>query len=246
MCRRCDDLRPLTELELLQAELYKQMVLDSLLYGFKAGQGYGKNYKAAEKIRAQARANFPVPSILSNLDNVQQPATISADRIAKPKMPQEICKYRKPKVYWFGELHGSNNLAYNPGWGYNSEYWVAQSRHWKIIPDKLTLKGRDPKDGLSVFPSVPMGSTTGRHEAADPFKGKRFIGISEPAESEQIDNDFLKRFTGDEWVETRTLSKPHVWKPQGKIFVTSGKPLKINDKSKETIERVERIEYPGD
>ncbi|UDL16693.1 hypothetical protein SEA_ATUIN_300 [Arthrobacter phage Atuin] len=30
----------------------------------------------------------------------------------------------------------------------------------------------------------------------DPFKGRRFIGVSEPVESDVIDNEFLMRFTG--------------------------------------------------
>ncbi len=231
----------MTETELIQAELYKAMVLDSLLYGIKAGQGYGKNYKAAEKIRAQARANFPVP-ITNSLDSRKMGVGILK---AKPltKLPPKICNYRKPKLYWFGELHGSNNLVHNPGYSGNA-------RHWDVFANKLKLITSD-YPAMSMMPYIKgadQSKGTSMHvgDTVEEYKGKRFIGISELTETEQIDNDFLKRFTGDDWVETRTLSKPHVWKPQGKIFVTSGKPLKINDKSKETIERVERIEYPGD
>lgn len=82
-------------------------------------------------------------------------------------------------------------------------------------------------------------------DVVEEYKGKRFIGISEPTETEKMDSDFLMKFTGDDWVETRTLDvSSKTWVPQGKIFVTSGKPLKINDKSKETIERVQDITYP--
>lgn len=128
--------------------------------------------------------------------------------VDKPKLPQKICNYRKPKVYWFGELHGSNNLYHNPDF--------TMTRHWEVLGDRV-----------------------------EPFRGKRFIGISEPDESEKIDNDFPKRFTGDEWVETRTLSTEEFkWTPQGEIFIMSGKPLKINEKDKDTVEQVERISYP--
>ena len=43
---------------------------------------------------------------------------------------------------------------------------------------------------------------------------------------------------------TRTLKGPRNWVPQGEIIIASGKPLRINEKSKEQIEQVERIEYP--
>ena len=57
-------------------------------------------------------------------------------------------------------------------------------------------------------------------EAADEYKSKRFIGISEPTESERMDSEFLKKFTGDEWVETKTLNhKSSEWKPQGEIII---------------------------
>ena len=62
----------------------------------------------------------------------------------------------------------------------------------------------------------------------DPLKGRRFVGISEPTEYDMIDNDFLKRFTGDEWVETKTLNvKSKDWKPQGTVIVASGQKLKM-------------------
>ena len=223
MCGICTG-RPLTEMEKVQAELYKQVVLDSLIgecddeladywslvKKVTGRRGYGKNYELGKQIRLHANA----------LDSGKM-GVIVLENETPTKLPQKICTYRKPKLYWFGELHPSNNFIHNPGFN--------RSVHWKIDPSKLVLKGRDPKDGLSVFPS--MGSTTGRYEEANPLKGKRFIGISEPPEGDKIDNDFLMRFTGDDWVETRTLNKKSSeWKPQGEIIVMSGKPLKIKDK----------------
>lgn len=136
---------------------------------------------------------------ISSLDNVKlNVGTLHGSRVAK--LPQRVCNYRKPKVDWYGP-----------------KQWTAKD---------VYLKGRDPKDGLSVF------------------SGKRFIAISEPAESEQFDQDYLKRFTGDEWVETKTYnSRAEAWKPQAELYIMSGKPLKINEKDEETIERVKRIEF---
>jgi hypothetical protein len=132
------------------------------------------------------------------------------------ELPQKICDYRKPKVYWFGELHGSNNLYHNEGF--------EVSRHWAV------------ERGMIMH-----------YKLEEHFESKRFIDISEPVEQywEEVDNDFLKSFTGEAWVETKTLnSKTSQWKPQGEVFIGGSRPLKINEKDKETLEQVERIEYP--
>jgi phage/plasmid-associated DNA primase len=86
---------------------------------------------------------------------------------------------------------------------------------------------------------------TGQNFEQDSFKGRRFIGVSEPPMGDAIDNEFLKKFTGDDWVETRTLNvKSSGWVPQGVAFVASNKPLKINTRDKAIVERVQMIEFP--
>lgn len=190
----------------VQAEIYKQALLYSLICG---KQGYGKNYRAKEKLMWDHYKSVPIDTI----DNVWKPATISADRITKPKLPQKICTYRKPKLYWFGELHPSNNFIWDEGF--------TMARHWDVGATTLSVRGMDPSRNMSVF-----------------------VGISEPAESERVDQDFLKSLTVDEWVETKTYDKKSAsWKPQGEIIMMSGKPLKINEKSKETLEQVKRITH---
>ena len=68
-------------------------------------------------------------------------------------------------------------------------------------------------------------------DTVEGYKGKRFIGISEPTATDVVDQEFLKRFTGDEWVETKTYDKKSAtWKPLGEVFVMSGKLPKINDR----------------
>lgn len=86
---------------------------------------------------------------------------------------------------------------------------------------------------------------SGQNFEQDAFKGRRFIGVSEPPMNDPIDNEFLKKFTGDDWVETRTLNvKSSGWVPQGVVYVASNKPLKINTRDKAIVERVQMIEFP--
>lgn len=100
--------------------------------------------------------------------------------------------------------------------------------------------------GYSCMPeSKAITKVSGQNFDQDSFRGRRFIGISEPSNTEKIDDDFLKRFTGDIWVETRTLnvkSTGHV--PQGVVFVASNGDLKINTREKAIVERVQVIEFP--
>jgi phage/plasmid-associated DNA primase len=100
--------------------------------------------------------------------------------------------------------------------------------------------------GYSCMPdSKSVTKVSGQNFEQDSYKGRRFIGISEPPMGDPIDNEFLKKFTGDEWVETRTLNvKSSGWIPQGVVFVASNKALKINSRDKAIVERVQMIEFP--
>src|SRR4030095_3668488 len=86
---------------------------------------------------------------------------------------------------------------------------------------------------------------SGQNFEQDSFKGRRFYGVSEPPMGDAVDNEFLKKLTGDEWVETRTLNvKSSGWVPQGVPFVASNKPLKIHTRDKAIVKRVQMIEFP--
>lgn len=86
---------------------------------------------------------------------------------------------------------------------------------------------------------------SGQNFEQDTLRGRRFWGISEPPMGDAIDNEFFKKATGDDWVETRTLNvKSTGWVPQGVPFVASNKPLKINTRDKAIVERVQMIEFP--
>lgn len=100
--------------------------------------------------------------------------------------------------------------------------------------------------GYACMPdSKAVVKVSGQNFEQDSFKGRRFIGISEPSHTEKIDDDFLKKYTGDVWVETRTLNvKSSGWVPQGVCFVASNSPLRINTRDKAIVERVQLIEFP--
>lgn len=242
MCERCEV--PLSKEARAQYELYK-----ALNWGFLYGRaGEGKNYAAAQKVRENLSRMRRGEALQCKYINGKHIVGYLKDEGAV-KLPQKVCNYRKPKVHWFGELHDSNNYIWNDGF--------VRSSHWLVGADRLTIKGRDPKDGLSVFfdeykdESLEMANSYEDDfyrllgDDIESFKGKRFIGISEPTESEQFDSSFMKKITGDVWAETRTLDvSSKSWVPQGQIFIGGSKPLKINEKSKETIERVKDITYP--
>jgi phage/plasmid-associated DNA primase len=100
--------------------------------------------------------------------------------------------------------------------------------------------------GYSVMPdSKAVVKVSGQNFEQDSMKGARFIGISEPSHTDKIDDDFLKKYTGDDWVETRTLNvKSSGWVPQGVIFIASNATLKINTREKAITNRVQIIEFP--
>lgn len=100
--------------------------------------------------------------------------------------------------------------------------------------------------GYACMPeSKSITKVTGQNFDQDSFRGRRFIGISEPSAGDKIDDDFLKRFTGDVWVETRTLNvKSSGWCPQGVIFGASNGTFKINTRDQAIVDRVQVIEFP--
>lgn len=76
-------------------------------------------------------------------------------------------------------------------------------------------------------------------------RGRRFISISEPDHRNPIDDDFLKNYTGDENVTTRTLHAAfESWTPQGIMFIASNAPLRINTRDLAIVDRLHMIEFP--
>ena len=100
--------------------------------------------------------------------------------------------------------------------------------------------------GYSAMPDPrALTKMSGQNFEQDAFRGRRFIGLSEPSSTEKIDDDFIKRFSGDEWVETRTLNvKSSGWVPQGVAFIAANDIPKINTRDKAIVDRLQVIEFP--
>jgi putative DNA primase/helicase len=114
-----------------------------------------------------------------------------------------------------------------------------------VYVDTMFTLGKDGAGYAAMPDSRALTKVTGQNFEQDHFRGRRFIGISEPSSTEKIDDDFIKRFTGDIWVETRTLNaKSEGWIPQGVIFCASNNNLKINTREPAIVQRVQVIEFP--
>lgn len=114
-----------------------------------------------------------------------------------------------------------------------------------VMIETLWKLGREGAEYCAMPDSRAITKVQGNNFEQDRFKGKRFIAISEPSSREEIDGDFLKRFTGDEWVETRTLhARSSGWAPQGAIFISSNQTLRINTRDQAIVDRVQVIEFP--
>lgn len=114
-----------------------------------------------------------------------------------------------------------------------------------VFVETLWKMGKEGAGYCAMPNSSAIAKVQGTNFDQDIFKGKRFIGISEPDSKTDIDDDFLKRYTGDVWVETRTLhAKSTGWAPQGVIFVSSNGTLRINTRDQAIVDRVQVIDFP--
>lgn len=114
-----------------------------------------------------------------------------------------------------------------------------------VMIETLWKLGREGSEYCIMPDSRSITKVQGNNFEQDRFKSKRFIAISEPSSREEIDDDFLKRFTGDEWMETRTLhARSSGWAPQGALFISSNQVLRINSRDQAIVDRVQVIEFP--
>lgn len=115
-----------------------------------------------------------------------------------------------------------------------------------LFVDTLYNLGNTNDDSYSIMVSaeaIKKESSTNFEQNA--LKGRRFIGMSEPSSRDQVDDDFLKTFTGDNWVVTRGIfGKSAGWVPQGLLFIASNQTLKINTREEAIVARVKVIDFP--
>lgn len=171
----------------MQAELYKQIVLQSLIGRAEDGMAeYWDLVRDRMTVHGKGDNN----------------TSVFLDEPKTAQMPQKVCNYRKSRVEWYGTA----TKAYSLGTGY-------QPLHFEVLGDTV-----------------------------ETFKGKRFIAVSE-YETDKMDSDFLMKLTGGT-MTTRTLNKGEPWKPQGEIIFMSGsKPPRINEKDKDTLDKVQGIVF---
>lgn len=126
----------------------------------------------------------------------------------------------------------------------------------KVIPN---LQG-PPDSGKSLFTDVlfmlgqgycvePDASallkSQGTNFEQDKLRNKRFVAISEPDEKIPLDNGFMKKVSGGDWTETRTLhAKSTGWYPQCVMFIASNHPVKFNTRDTALLDRVSLIKFP--
>lgn len=85
----------------------------------------------------------------------------------------------------------------------------------------------------------------GQNFSQDKFRGQRMVALSEPDESQTPDTTFIKRFSGDDLVETADkYAKMTGWRPQGILFIASNHTLKINIRDNATVDRIKIVEFP--
>lgn len=98
----------------------------------------------------------------------------------------------------------------------------AEARH---KDDKAEVR-KLSREERKMIDSISWGTLNGRGSR---LKDYSFVGVTEPPMRDPIDSEFLMKLTGDEWVETKTYNAKSVdWKPQGEIYIMSGKPLDFN------------------
>lgn len=104
------------------------------------------------------------------------------------------------------------------------------------------------KDGYSRMPdSKAVVKVQGQNFEQDKIRGARFTAVSEPPHGDHIDDDFIKKHSGDVWIETRTLRAiSSGWVPQGVIAIAANKNLKIATRDKAIVERVQVIDFPNE
>lgn len=111
----------------------------------------------------------------------------------------------------------------------------------------LFLETMDKLGGdYSKMPSPDaLLKASGTNFEQDALRNKRFVGVSEPDERAQLDDGFVKRVSGGDWTETRTLhAKSSGWYPQCVMYIASNHAVRFNTRDIALLERVSLINFP--
>lgn len=95
-----------------------------------------------------------------------------------------------------------------------------------------------------VSPTVLMENQRSEYERAA-LRGLRFVGMSEPSNSDKLDAAFVKQLTGGDMVTTRGIREaPIIWQPQCVVFVASNDPVRFQSRDTALLDRVKLLNFP--
>lgn len=98
---------------------------------------------------------------------------------------------------------------------------------------------------VSMPDPLSIMKVQGQNFSQDKFRGQRMVALSEPDEHQTPDTPFIKRYSGDDLVETADkYAKMTGWRPQGILFIASNNALKIDIRDSATVSRIKIIEFP--
>jgi hypothetical protein len=114
-------------------------------------------------------------------------------------------------------------------WYYRNGYWGDYVAKLPVGPVPLTfslweqVEARHKDDALLVETAEEREDRQRAEAWLTSADGKFKYKSTKPIHG-RVDEDFLMKLTGDEWVETKTLdAKSEAWKPQGTLYVSSGR-----------------------
>lgn len=98
--------------------------------------------------------------------------------------------------------------------------------------------------------TAPAGTFRAKREGDGPtadlhtLRGRRFVSTSETAESAAFDEDLLKRLTGRDMIQSRSLYEKHVeWSPQIVLWMATNNPPRLNSDDDAVWRRLKMIPF---
>lgn len=114
-----------------------------------------------------------------------------------------------------------------------------------VFLDIFCALSRGGSGYASEPPATALMHVNGQNFEQDKLRGKRFVGVSEPNPNDKLDEGFVKKVSGGDWTETRTLHKTGTgWIPQCVMFIASNDPVRFNTRDDALLNRVALIDFP--
>lgn len=115
-----------------------------------------------------------------------------------------------------------------------------------VFLDIFCALSRGGSGYASEPPATALMHVNGQNFEQDKLRGKRFVGVSEPNPNDKLDEGFVKKVSGGDWTETRTLHKASTgWVPQCVMFIASNDPVRFNTRDDALLNRVALVDFPN-